>query len=157
MFRDLQKKEKALSEERSIEILTSAKRGILSVIGDFGYPYGAPMNHYYDKESGKLYFHCGHGGHREDSLKKCNKASFTAYIETKPENGWAYDVESVIVFGDVEIIDDSALSEKIVRALCKKFTDDTAFVDGEVEKYLSETLLLVMTPLHITGKKIKEQ
>ena len=31
-------------------------RGVLSVLDDNGYPYGIPMNHWYNEEDGKLYF-----------------------------------------------------------------------------------------------------
>ncbi len=156
MFRGIFKKEKALCTERNLEILKSAKRGILSVMGDHGYPYGVPMNHYFDEDECKLYFHCGRGGHREESIKKCSKVSFTTYIEEKAPDSWAYDVESVIVFGEAEIIDDPVAAEEITRKLSAKFTDDKDFVEGEIEKYLSETVIICVTPLHISGKKIRE-
>ena len=76
MFRDLIRKNKKLSEEECIRILKSEKRGILSVNGDDGYPYGMPMNHWYNEEDGCIYFHCGPGGHRLDSLKKHNNIAF---------------------------------------------------------------------------------
>lgn len=156
MFRGISKKEKTLCTERNLEILKSTKRGILSVMGDHGYPYGVPMNHYFDEDECKLYFHCGRGGHREDSIKKCSKVSFTTYVKEKVSDSWAYDVESVIVFGEAEIIDDPCITAEITRKLSAKFTDDKVFVEGEIEKYLSETVLISVTPLHISGKKIKE-
>jgi nitroimidazol reductase NimA-like FMN-containing flavoprotein (pyridoxamine 5'-phosphate oxidase superfamily) len=51
MFRELRRKNKALSDEECIEILKTERRGVLSVIGDEGYPYGMPMNHYYNDYS----------------------------------------------------------------------------------------------------------
>ena len=51
MFRELRRKNKALSDEECIEILKNERRGVLSVIGDEGYPYGMPMNHYYNDYS----------------------------------------------------------------------------------------------------------
>ncbi len=38
-----------VSAEECIEILKTTKRGVLSVIGDDGYPYGFPINHYYSE------------------------------------------------------------------------------------------------------------
>ena len=32
------------------EILKNEKRGVLSLLGDNGYPYGLPMSHFYRKE-----------------------------------------------------------------------------------------------------------
>ena len=54
MFREITRKKQALSQEECLEILTNAKRGVLSVNGDDGYPYGMPVNHYYDPVDGKL-------------------------------------------------------------------------------------------------------
>ncbi|MBP3868418.1 MAG: pyridoxamine 5'-phosphate oxidase family protein [Solobacterium sp.] len=58
-----------MSQEECIEILKNEKRGVLSVHGDDGYPYGMPLNHYYCEEDGKLYFHSGMIGHKVDSIR----------------------------------------------------------------------------------------
>ena len=71
MFRDLARKNKQLSVQECVRLLTDEKRGVLSVLGDNDYPYGIPMNHWYDPEDGSIYFHCGRAGHRLDALKKC--------------------------------------------------------------------------------------
>ena len=52
MFRELTRKNKQITHTESIEILKNQKRGVLSVIGDNQYPYGAPMNHFYNDEDG---------------------------------------------------------------------------------------------------------
>ena len=59
MFRELTRKRQALTREECLALLRSELRGVLSVQGDDGYPYGMPMNHYYNDADGKLYFHCG--------------------------------------------------------------------------------------------------
>ena len=56
MFRPMQRKKQALSREDCLRLLRQEKRGILSVLGDDGYPYGMPLNHWYCEEDGKLYF-----------------------------------------------------------------------------------------------------
>ena len=57
MFREMLRKKQQLSQEECDEILKKELRGVLSVLGDDGYPYGMPLNHYYS--DGKLYFHGG--------------------------------------------------------------------------------------------------
>ena len=54
MFRELLRKSNEISIEECISILKSEKRGVLSVCGDNGYPYGMPMNHWYNEEDGKI-------------------------------------------------------------------------------------------------------
>jgi nitroimidazol reductase NimA-like FMN-containing flavoprotein (pyridoxamine 5'-phosphate oxidase superfamily) len=49
MFRELVRKNKELTKDECRKILTEEKRGVLSVIGDNDYPYGMPMNHFYNE------------------------------------------------------------------------------------------------------------
>ena len=107
MFRELVRKNKQLSNESCIELLKTETRGVLSVLGDDDYPYGMPMNFWYNEEDGNIYFHCGNIGHRLEALQKHNKVSFCVFDQGyKEENEWAYKVKSVIIFGKIEIIDD---------------------------------------------------
>lgn len=157
MFRDLIRKNKKLSEEECISVLKSEKRGILSVNGDNDYPYGMPMNHFYNEEDGGIYFHCGKVGHRLDALRKDDKVSFCVYDEGYCNEGeWALNVKSVIVFGRIEIIDEQDKIADIAARLSRKFTEDEEYIRAEIEKYGRQTLLLKLTPEHICGKFVQE-
>ena len=158
MFRELNRKQLQLSAKECAEVLNNEKRGVLSVIGDEGYPYGMPMNHWYDEQSGCIYFHCGRSGHRYDSVKNCSKASFCVYSKGEKEEGeWAWKVKSVIVFGNVEIIDDAAKTARISRELSLKFTSDEEYIAKEIEAHLKKTVLLKLSPVHICGKRVVEE
>ena len=157
MFRELIRKNKKISEKECIDLLRSEKRGVLSVNGDDGYPYGMPMNHYYNEEDGRVYFHCGKVGHRLDSIKKNDKVSFCVYNEGYRNDGeWALNIKSVIVFGRIEIIDNAEKITDISYKLSRKFTSDEAYIKKEIDQYARATLLLALTPEHICGKAIKE-
>jgi len=155
MFRGLTRTKSELSPDECIRILTEEKRGVLSVIGDMGYPYGMPMNHLYD--DGIIYFHCGKGGHRHDSLLLDNKVSFCVYDKGYRNDGeWALNIKSVIVFGKIDIIDDTDAIIKITEKLSRKFTDDKEYIRREIEGHAHRTLLLRLTPEHICGKLVNE-
>ncbi len=157
MFRELIRKNKRLSDEECIRILKSEKRGILSVNGDDGYPYGTPMNHWYNEEDGKIYFHCGNIGHRLDSLKNNGKVSFCTYDEGYRNPGeWALNIKSVIVFGKIEIVDELDRIIDITKKLSHKFTQDDDYIDAEINQHAKRTLLLVLDPEHICGKTVQE-
>lgn len=157
MFRELTRKNKQISNEDCIEILKNEVRGVLSVSGDDGYPYGMPMNHWYDERDRKIYFHCGHGGHRVDALKRCDKVSFCVYDDGYQEAGeWALNIRSVIVFGRIRIIDDADMIMDITTQLSHKFTQDEQYINQEIRLYASKTVLLQLTPEHICGKLVKE-
>ena len=67
MFREIRRIRQKMTEEECIEVLKNETRGVLSVTGLEGYPYGMPMNHWYDEETGKLWFHGGKFGHKIDA------------------------------------------------------------------------------------------
>lgn len=157
MFRELSRKNKELSKDECISILKSEKRGVLSVNGDGGYPYGIPMNHYYNEADGKIYFHCGISGHRNDSLKNNDKVSFCVYDSGYTEkDDWALNINSVIVFGKAEIIDDINIVIDISRKLSLKFTDNMEYIEKEIKAFAQKTVLIVLTPEHVCGKSVKE-
>ncbi len=157
MFRELARKNKQISMEECIEVLKSETRGVLSVLGDDDYPYGMPMNHFYNEEDGKIYFHCGKFGHRVDALKKHDKVSFCVFDQGyRNEGEWALNVKSIIVFGRMAIIDDPAVITDITTKLSYKFTQDDAYIQKEIEENLHITLLLALTPEHICGKLVNE-
>ena len=158
MFRELTRKNKQLPVQDCIGVLKTQTRGVLSVIGDDGYPYGMPMNHWYDDRDGCLYFHTGNeGGHRLDSLQKCDKVSFCVYDEGYCKKGdWARNVQSVIVFGRIRVVDDPSLIVDIATRLSHKFTQDEVYIQKEIEQHAHRTLLLRLTPEHICGKMVNE-
>jgi len=157
MFRELARKNKKISMEECIEVLKSETRGVVSVLGDDDYPYGMPMNHFYNEEDGKIYFHCGKYGHRLDALKKHDKVSFCVFDQGyRNEGEWALNVKSIIVFGRMEIIDDPETITDISRKLSYKFTQDEAYIEKEIKENLRATLLLALTPEHICGKLVNE-
>jgi len=157
MFRELLRQNKKLSVEECIHILKTETRGVLSVLGDNDYPYGMPMNHWYNKEDGNIYFHCGKVGHRLDALRKHDKVSFCTYDNGyKNEGEWALNVKSVIVFGRVEIVDDMEVIVDITTKLSHKFTQDEDYISEEIKKYAKGTLLLKLVPENICGKLVSE-
>lgn len=158
MFRELARKNKQISIEECIEVLKNETRGVLSVLGDDDYPYGMPMNHFYNEEDGKIYFHCGKAGHRLDALKKHDKVSFCTYDRGYREDGeWAWKVKSVIVFGKMTVTDDMDTIVDITTKLSYKFIQDDEHIKQEIERSGKGTLLLVLEPEHICGKLVTEE
>lgn len=157
MFRELTRKNKQISKEECIRVLETETRGVLSVLGDEGYPYGMPMNHWYNQEDGKLYFHTGTTGHRLDALKQYDKVSFCTYDRGfRKEGEWAWQVKSVIVFGRIRIIDDPDTIVDITTKLSHKFTQDEEYIQNEIRQHAHRTLLLQLDPEHICGKLVTE-
>lgn len=157
MFRELTRSKQQLSREECIRLLVTLKRGVLSVLGDDGYPYGMPLNHFYCEEDGKIYFHSGRRGHKIDALRRCGKVSYCVYDEGyRDEGDWALHINSVIVFGSVEFIEDREKIYDISARLSRKFTDDENYIRHELEHSGPATLMFAITPEHICGKRVTE-
>lgn len=157
MFRELMRKKQQLSTDECVRLLTTQTRGVLSVLGDDDYPYGMPMNHFYNPDDGCVYFHCGKAGHRLDSLRRCDKVSFCVFDHgTAAPGQWALLVNSVILFGRIEVIDDQSQIADITTKLSRKFTQDETYIQREIAAFAHETLLLRLVPEHMCGKRVTE-
>lgn len=157
MFRNVARKKQQLSHEECIALLKTEPRGVLSLLGDHGYPYGLPIDHWYNEEDGCLYFHSGKTGHKVDAMKACDKASFCVYDQGFCKDGdWALNIKSVIVFGRIQIVEDHGKAIELTRALSYKYTSDSAYIQEEIDKYGHEVLVFKLVPEHMTGKITKE-
>lgn len=157
MFRKMRRFKQELSQEQCVEILKKEPRGVLSLLGDDGYPYGLPITHWYDEEAGKIYFHGAKSGHKIDAIKNCDKASFCVYDEGYRKDGeWALNINSVIVFGRIRIVEDPEKVKEICVGLCEKFTDDKEYMEHELLHSGPAVLCLELTPEHMTGKLVNE-
>ena len=157
MFREMLRKNKALSQCECVRLLMNEKRGVLSVLGDEDYPYGMPMNHFYNEDDGNIYFHCGDVGHRLEALRKHDKVSFCVFDRGQPIEGhWAMSVKSVIAFGKIEFVEDISIIEDIATKLSLKFTEDLEYIKNEIKAHGHRTVLMRLKTEHICGKQIVE-
>lgn len=158
MFRELTRKKQQLSPEECVEILKSAPRGVLSVLGDDGYPYGVPLNHWYSEEDGRLYFHSGKEGHKIDAIRREPKVSYCVLDEgTRGEGEWWLTFRSVVVFGRVKIVEDHARAIELSRRLSYKYTSDEKYIEDEVRKSGPAVLCFELIPENIVGKRVREK
>ena len=158
MFRDLARIKQKISEEECIAVLREQLRGVLSVQGDDGYPYGLPMDYWYCEDDGHLYFHSGKKGHKIDAMERCDKVSFCVWDEGFRKDGdWALNIRSVIVFGRARIVEDFDRAMEISRQLSLKFTDDSDYIESEIIKDGKATAVYEIIPEHMTGKLVNEK
>lgn len=157
MFREMRRIGQQISEEQCREILINEPRGVLSLIGDDGYPYGVPLTHWYCEEDGHIYFHGAGVGHKIDAIKACDKASFCVMDKGYRKDGeWPMNINSVIVFGHIRIVEEADHKAGICTAMCKKFTDDQQYLEKEFKNAFARVTCLELIPEHMTGKLVKE-
>ncbi|MBQ6500354.1 MAG: pyridoxamine 5'-phosphate oxidase family protein [Mogibacterium sp.] len=157
MFRKMRRGTQALSHEEMTDLLKTETRGVMSVQGDNGYPYGFPINHFYDEETNRIYIHGATFGHRVSAVKKDPKVSYCVFGgEFQKEGDWAKYVKSVIVFGKAELIEDHDEIVRISRLLCDKFPCPPEYVEHEIEKDAPRTLVIAIDIEDMNGKLVHE-
>lgn len=156
MFREMKRKKQELKKEEALEILRNAKNGVLSVIGDDGYPYGVPLTPVCIGD--KLYLHSSKAGHKIDSIENNPKVCFTviAKDDIVQEEFTTY-FRSVIVFGTAKLINDKEEMVKRMRSLGEKFSPEYKGKGETVIKNNIPALTVIeITIEHITGKEAIE-
>ncbi len=157
MFREMRRKKQSLPEEVCIDILNRGISGVLALDGDDDYPYAVPVNYLYD--SGKIYFHGAKSGHKIDSIKKNEKASFCVVDEDKviPEKYTTY-FRSVIVFGKIRILEDDTEKRSAIEKLAIRFAPNDTEENRQkaIEREYPPLCVMELTIEHMTGKEALE-
>ena len=158
MFRPMRRFKQQLSEEECIRILKEEWRGVLAMHGENGYPYAIPVDHFYDEESGNIYFHGAGEGHKIDAITSDPKVCYTVHDKGFLKDGdWALNISSVVVFGRIHIVEDRDKVIRLVRKLGQKYYPSDAEVEEEIAKAGHRVCLLELTIDHMTGKLVNEK
>lgn len=156
MFREIRRKKQQLSEEITKEVLMRNSSGVLSLLGDDGFPYGVPVNYAY--RNGKLYFHGAKEGHKVDAIRNYDKASFTVVDQDKiVAKEYTSYFRSVIAFGKVRIIEDREEKEALIKVITNKYCEnDEQGVQNHINKFINNINIIEFEVLHLTGKEAIE-
>ena len=158
MFREVRKKKNEITADTAKQLLSSARRGVLAVNGDNGYPYAVPINYLYCESENKIYFHGSRAGHKIDSIKACDKVCFTVFgNESIKDEEWAPYVQSVVVFGKCRLIDDQDLAVDLVSRLARKYFPDEEHIIEEVSVYGKAVQMFEIEIEHLSGKEVQER
>lgn len=158
MFRPVRRKKNEISIEEAKKLLSEARRGVLAVNGDEGYPYALPVNYYYDEEEGRIFFHSARAGHKVDALEKSDKVCFTVLgQETVKAEPWAPFVRSAVVFGRCHPVTDPSEAEARLRQFAGKYYPDAELIDEVIAGFGKAALIYAIEIEHISGKEVQER
>lgn len=153
MFRKMRRANQQLNPDLCMEILKNTTSGVLSLLGDEGYPYGVPLNHVV--MDGRLYFHCAMEGHKADAIRGYDRASYCA-IDADAVDAEALSTRfrSVIAFGRVRMVEDADLKRRVLMTVGERFAPgNMPKVLREIDEMLHRTGIIELTMEHITGKE----
>lgn len=155
-FRPMRRFKQQLNDEECLDILRSAPRGVLAVMGDGGYPYTMPLNFVYD--DGKIYFHCAKEGHKLDAIRACDKVSFCVLSEgVKEPDSWWYHFKSVVCFGRLHIVEDPMRANALLRLLGAKYFPQGYDIEKDMKDNASKAYVLELQIEHLSGKRVREK
>lgn len=151
MFKEMRRQDRKISHEECISILNKGSYGVLSTIGNDGYPYGIPLSYSY--KDGRIFFHCAKDGMKVDNFLFNNKVSFCVVGEVVAlPNKFSTKYESVIIFGTIMELDGDEKNQALFE-LIKKYS--SGYIE-EGKKYINKsadiTRVFAIKIEHITGK-----
>lgn len=152
MFRTMRRFRQQMTDTAAVNVLESAKTGVLTVNGDDGYPYSVPMNYAY--LDGKIYLHSASAGHKIDAIQKNDKVCFLVIdkddvIADKLTTAY----RSVVVFARAKLVADQAEKLSLVKRFALKYSSNMPAIQEDIDENFSAMALIEITPEHITGKE----
>ena len=158
MFRPIRKKKNELSTEDTKQILREARRGVLAVNGEDGYPYAIPINFIYDETAGRIYFHSSRAGYKLDAIKVCDKVCFTAYgTELVREEAWAPYMRSAVVFGRCRLLESTPETMALLKRFAMKYYPDEVLADQAILEGGRAVRMCEIEIEHLSGKEVQER
>lgn len=158
MFRDIRRKKNELDAKSTEKLLRETKRGIIAVNGDDGYPYGVPINFLYDESNQKIYFHGSRSGHKVDALRRSDKVCFTVYgNESIKKETWAPFVQSVVVFGRCQLMENTEATLDILKKFAMKYYPSMNLVIEEIADSGDAVQMFEIHIEHKSGKEVQEK
>ena len=95
MFPDMRRKKQMLSDQDSVDILTSGIYGVLGTAGTDAWPYAVPISYAFDPTpdaeagapAGRIYLHSAVTGHKLEAIEENPHVSFAVvgHNEVAPE------------------------------------------------------------------------
>lgn len=154
MFREVRRKDRALSNEEARDYLDKQEAGVLSVLGDDDYPYGIPVN--FALVGDCLYLHGALEGHKLDAIQKHPKVCFTVVGNTEVlPLELSTNYTSVIVFGMAEVVPFSEKEERqtAFEAIAFKYSPKDENTIRYIEANQEMTNVIRIRVEYLSGKR----
>lgn len=154
MFPEIRRKERALDNEKALEMLRNGEYGVLSTVGENGYAYGVPLNYVYMNEA--VYFHCAVEGHKLNNIRHNDHVSFCVVGSAQPiPEEFSTVYSSTILFGKAVEVEDTE-KEKALEAIVSKYSPEYIEKGKQmIQKAWKGTKVFKINIEHISAKKGK--
>ena len=97
-------------------------------------------------------------GHKVDAIKRSDKVCFTVFgNKTIKKELWAPYLQSVVVFGRCQLIEDQEESVELLKRFAMKFYPSEGMVNKEIDLTGKATQMYAITIEHFSGKEVQER
>lgn len=149
----MRRSDRQMADDKALQLLQGAEYGVLTTIGEDGYPYGVPISFAY--HAGCLYFHSATEGKKLRNIAFNPKIQFVVVGDTEVlDSKFSTNYESVMAFGSAEEITEPEEKFKALMLLVEKYSPGFE-MPGEAYARRSghQTRIIRMKIEHITGKE----
>lgn len=152
MFREMRRKDRAMTKEDVKKLLETAQVGTLATISEDNTPYVVPMNFVYSREV--IYLHSAVEGKKLDNIITNNNICFNVMdaVELLPA-AFATKYKSAIVFGKIIMVKDREEKRQGLIAMIQKYSP--AFYESGlqyIDNAFENTKVFKIEVSNITGK-----
>jgi hypothetical protein len=133
----MRRQDKALGAGVAEMLLESGEYGILSTVGEDGWPYGVPLSFVYS--GGLIYIHSAKEGHKVSNIERNDRVSFcvVGFTQVQPKD-FTISFTSAIAFGRAHKAEGDE-KRRALQAIAAKYTDRSAqdiddFIASEGDK-----------------------
>ncbi len=156
MTYEMRRTQQALGEKEISRILETASNATLALApqDDDDFPYAVPISFAFDKAAQSIYFHCAWEGRKVDAAAHNPRASLcvVAQDEVVPDL-FATSYRSVVVFGELHLVEDESERLDAFRALGRKYAKGLKEqLERKIEKSAARALIYRLDIQQATGK-----
>ena len=151
-FREIRRRDRALTEDQAREILTRAEHGVLATMGADGWPYAIPVNHVLS--GNMLYIHCAAEGHKLANIAHEERVSFCVVTGAQVLPATLSTLyESAVLFGRAALVEDPTEKRRALELLAVRFCGAlTPEAERTISASASQTAVVRVRLERITGK-----
>jgi uncharacterized protein len=151
MFRKMRRSEREKGAEDITRILKDGEYGVLSTIGESGYPYSTPLSYTYINDS--IYFHSAKVGEKLDNIIYNEKVCFCVVGRTEvlPEE-FSTEYESVIIFGKASVVLEEEKKNAFISLIDKYSKDFMKEGLAYIDRAIQNTTVIKITIDRVTAK-----
>ncbi|PID75595.1 MAG: pyridoxamine 5'-phosphate oxidase [Deltaproteobacteria bacterium] len=152
----MRRKDKEITSKETIEKIIRSSQICRLGLSDGSQPYIVPLSFGYDNET--LFFHSAREGKKVAFIKKNPHVCFefehnTSLVESDTPCSWGMQYQSVIGFGEAEIVEDIDEKKEALGIIMQQYsTKKFEFPDAAIQK----TFVFKVKINEMTGKQAKK-